>query len=260
MSMRDNLAEAVGGHAELQRLIEAGRHPTDETIEAIPEPMCLRCRGAGFLRRDVPATHEDFGRLVECPCGLVLGRRALKLWGRSMIPAEYADLTLDTHPNREIVAQAREWFEHGSDPWLLLDGQYGTGKTGIAVALVKLALDAGTSAVFRVVPDLLSEIRATYSPRQDPDAVVESDLLEALKTVDLLALDDLGAERMTGWVEEKLYEVLNHRHNERKRTIVTTNLEPGDLSEHVGERIFWRVKRMAQRIEVIGPNLRMAAR
>lgn len=228
-----------------------------EDIEDAPssweDPARPCCRGGGWVRRDVPVGDPAFGKLVECPCGLILGRRASRLWRDSMVPAEYADLTLDTYPDQAVAEAVRGWYHGSRRPWLLLIGGYGSGKTGLSIGVVKLALEDGVSAVFRVVPDLMSEIRATYGNEQETS---EIDLLAALKAVELLVLDDVGAERMSGWVEEKLFEVLNYRHNEHRRTILNTNLTPDELMGHVGERIFWRIKAMSDRVKVSG-NLRV---
>lgn len=225
--------------------------PGEATWEVADRPCC---HGGGYVRRDVPVGHPDFGTLVECPCGLVLGRRASRLWGRAMIPVEYENLTLESYPDQTIAQRVRGWYAGSRHPWLLLVGEFGSGKTALATGVVRLALDDSVSAVFRVVPDLLTEIRATYNAEASTS---EIDLLAALKAVELLVLDDIGAERMSGWVEEKLFEILNYRHNEHRRTVLTTNLPADALMRHVGERIFWRIKAMSERIAVSG-NLRLS--
>jgi DNA replication protein DnaC len=232
--------------------------PVDPGAAAEPwspdERRC--CRGSGFVRLDVPANHADFGRLIECPCGLILARRAARLWGQTQIPEDYAAWTLDTYPAADVADKVRAWYAGARKPWLLLHGEHGGGKTTLAVSLVKQAVADGISAVFRVTPDLMDEIRRTYDPSTQEAAGDGVDLLGALKGVQLLVLDDVGAERMTGWVEEKLFQLLNYRHNEHRRTVLTTNLAPDDLMDHVGERIFWRIKAMASQLTITG-NLRM---
>lgn len=247
------LRDAVGGQSEMERLLALGRSPIPPD-EDVVELVCPRCHGIGWLRYDVSPGVPEFGRIIECRCGIVVGRRAAALWGKSMIPAEYADLGFSTYPDQAIARDVRDWLHGGMYPWLLLIGDFGVGKTGLAIALIKQAITEGRSAVFRVTPELLSEIRATYGRGAGPS---ELDLVTALKGVDLLALDDLGAERMTDWVEEKLFEILNHRYNERRRTVITTNLGPDELTDHVGERIFWRIKGMGWRYEIVGRNLRI---
>jgi DNA replication protein DnaC len=258
MSVPESLAKLLGNIDQPSSVVaqiiasmddEPGHDPINWEMDATRD--C--CRGSGYTRRDVPPGAPAFGKLFECPCGLVLGRRAAKLWSGSMIPVEYADLTLETYPDQGTADMVRRWYAGSRRPWLLLDGEYGSGKTGLAIGVLKLALADSISSVFRVVPELMSEIRATYGTDRETS---EIDLLAALKAVQLLVLDDIGAERMTGWVEEKLFEILNYRHNEHRRTILTTNLGPDELMDHVGERIFWRIKAMSNRLCIEG-NLRM---
>ena len=71
-----------------------------------------------------------------------------------------------------------------------------------------------------------------------------SDLFERLATVDLLHLDDLGAEKRTEWVLEQLYAVVNERYERQRSLIVTTNVEPHDLEKQLGARVVSRLVEM----------------
>jgi DNA replication protein DnaC len=264
MSVPESLAKLLGNleqpPAVVAQIIASldTPEPVDYGAAGMPwspdERRC--CRGSGFVRHDVPSGHADFGKLAECPCGLVLARRAARLWGQTQIPEDYAGWTLDTYPSSEVADKVRAWYSGARKPWLLLHGEHGGGKTTLAVSLVKQAVEDGVSAVFRVTPDLMDEIRRTYDPSAQPSSSDGVDLLGALKGVQLLVLDDVGAERMSGWVEEKLFQLLNYRHNEHRRTVLTTNLAPDDLMDHVGERIFWRIKAMSSQLTIVG-NLRV---
>ena len=89
-------------------------------------------------------------------------------------------------------------------------GDVGTGKTTLAMLVSKAALEAGHSVAIYSVPRLLAEIRDTY----DADAGERSytDFFAQLVAVDLLHLDDLGAEKQTDWVLEQLYSLVNERY------------------------------------------------
>ncbi len=264
------------GHAEYQRLMSLGTPQSIEdgpltcprcgelgrtTCPLPPRPedlvalVCPRCKGAGWLRMNLEPGAADFGKILECPCGLVAARRAQIYQAASRIPEQYADLDLSTFPDRRIASDIFDWWHELPSPWLLLSGDLGTGKTGLTIGLVKRALSEGRSALFRPFVELLSDIKATFRSRDaaEPD---EADLLRALKSVELLALDDLGAERATGWAQERLFEILNHRYNERKRTILTTNLGPAEMQDHLGDRIVARIDGMAWIYTISGPNLR----
>jgi DNA replication protein DnaC len=247
------------GFLEARRLIEsegidvarARLHADDEPIDLV----CPRCQGVGWLRMDMEPGHADFGKILECQCGFVASRRG-SIWpAASRIPAEYAHLDLTTYPDQRIASDIADWWHEPQSPWLLLSGDLGVGKTGLAIALVKKALAAGKSAVFRPFVELLSDIRATYRTH-DGSTPDEADLLGACKGVDVLALDDIGAARVTGWAQERLFEILNHRYNERRRTILTTNLGPAEMEEYVGDRIYSRIEGMCWVYAIVGRNLR----
>lgn len=249
-SLAHSLQELLG-HAEFKRLIELGKQAPPPEIDLV----CPRCKGAGWLRMDVMPGHQDFGRIVECRCGIVAARRANVYQAASRIPEEYADLDLTTYPDQKISAELFDWWHELPTPWLILAGDIGVGKTGLAIGLVKKALSEGRPALFRPFVELLSDIRATYRST-DGTTPDEAALVGACKATDLLALDDIGAARVTGWAQERLFEILNHRYNERRRTIVTTNLGPDDLIEYLGDRIYSRINGMGWLYAIDGPNLR----
>jgi len=51
---------------------------------------------------------------------------------------------------------------------------------------------------------------------------------------EILVLDDLGAHRVTDWVEDTVTSIVTHRCNHRKATIVTTNLRDPEAGDHRG--------------------------
>ena len=286
---------ALALRASLARRAPAGN--------ASPQPDCW-CHGAGGRDpRYLPdplgveqAAHGDpdllrvFGTYCPCETGkrqngleddlraAVFAAqdelRAARLWGAAGVPPHYQDLTLETYPATPATAQAvalvREWLAT-DDRWLLLWGDYGTGKTGLAVAALRERVRAGcTAARFITVPDLLTRLRHSYDRPETARAAsgrqtTERELLDDLLEASLLVLDDLGAERATDWAVERLFGVLNRRHDWHRQTVLTTNLSPRQLAEHAGQRIVWRIVEMCRRgdeerarylVELRGPNLR----
>lgn len=262
--LRDHPQRALilEGFHEARRLVAAeGVDVARRRLLAPDEPVdlvCPRCKGVGWLRQDLLPGTPGFGTSVECSCGLVARRTAEVLFGQSRIPAEYADLGLETFPDRHLASKVLAWWQDRPTAWLMLAGDLGVGKTGLTIGVLKLALAAGRSVLFRSLVELLSDIRATYRTR-DATAPDEADMVAALKRVDVLALDDIGAERATGWAQERLFELINHRYNERRTTILTTNLGPGEMAEHLGDRVVSRIDGMAWILQIDGPNLRERA-
>ncbi len=143
---------------------------------------------------------------------------------------------LKGEPRKSLEAAYREALRWAREPqgWLVLMGGNGCGKTHLAAAIANERLDAGDRVAFANVPDLLDELRAAYAP----DAPRRYDqLFRALVEAPVLVLDDLGAQKSSPWAEEKLYQLLNHRHLSGAHTVVTTNKRIGDLEPRIASRL-----------------------
>lgn len=140
---------------------------------------------------------------------------------------------------------------------LLLAGTYGTGKSHLSYATAKKLIDNGYSALFLSVPKLLTKIKDTYNSNS---RFSENDLLEFVRTVDLLVLDDLGAEYTNikggadNWTWSKLFEVIDSRSG--KHTIYTTNLSSPELEAKVNERNFSRIMDNTEVVKMNGRDFR----
>lgn len=118
--------------------------------------------------------------------------------------------------------------------WLLLMGRYGSGKTHLAAAVGNRWLERGGQAYFTTSADLLDHLRGTFGPNS---AVGYDDLFQRMRNVSLLILDDFGAEAVTSWAREKLFQLLNHRYIHRLPTVFTTNEALADLDGRLHSRL-----------------------
>ena len=222
------------------RIVEPKRPPGYEPPLA-PAPNCPICNDAGYLRRDVPPSHPSFGKLFPCDCKVreQNERLASELRNLSNLDA-FPDHTFDQFDDSvagvEAAFQAAQDYAASPDGWLFLHGGVGTGKTHLAVAIANemIASRPNSRVLFAVVPDLLDHLRATFDPSKGVDY---DERFEQIRRADLLILDDLGTENTTPWAREKLFQIFNHRYNERSATVVTSNHDIYEIEDRVRSRL-----------------------
>jgi DNA replication protein DnaC len=211
------------------------------------DAVCPRCGGAGFLRRDLPLDHPDFGRTVPCDCVLEESPESrlkrlqrysslgplTRLTFANLNPRGRSPNPRDQKQFAALVADARAFAEEPAG-WLLVHGPSGAGKTHVAAAIANRCLELGRPALFVVVPDLLDHLRAAYNPTSE---IGYDTLFEQVRNAPVLILDDLGTHNATAWAEEKLFQVINHRYNARLPTVVTTNLAVERLDDRLRMRL-----------------------
>jgi DNA replication protein DnaC len=151
----------------------------------------------------------------------------------------------------EAALRASKEFVHYPEGWLVLTGVNGCGKTHLAVAIYKESVRMGKDAYFFFLPDLLDHFRFTFSP---DSRVTYSELFQRVRNVPMLILDDLGAQSSTPWAQEKLYQIIVHRHNARLPTVMTTTVDPDSLSGPVGSRL--KDSTLVQVIPITAPDYR----
>ena len=229
------------------RTSSAEREDLDVESPAEEEGVCPICKGARFLRRELPLGHPEFGQAVPCRCVELEGQelRLARLQRYSNL-GPLTRLTFDNLIRRGRSADPRdqarfqrcvedaETFARDPQGWLVLVGASGCGKTHIATAVANRCLELGTPALFVVVPDLLDHLRAAYKPDAD---VGYDELFEQVRGAPVLILDDLGTQSATPWAQEKLFQIINHRFNARLPTVVTTNVPLSKFDERLRTRL-----------------------
>lgn len=149
-------------------------------------------------------------------------------------------------------------------PWLVMHGEYGTGKTHLAMAIVNAAVRHGMNAQFTGWVEYLDRVRATY----DREAQERTETVERLfRDAYLLAIDDLDKTRPKEFAQERLYGILNYRYSERLPTVLTFNTSPTAidptapgrlaLADYITAPLMDRVLEMAWAIvDFDGPSFR----
>jgi DNA replication protein DnaC len=190
------------------------------------KPLCARCKGAGYLRANLPFGHPNFGKAIACECKEAerKEKRRQQLREMSNLDAfrQKTFSTFNTHhiPGVQEAYQAALDFETKPKGWLVLSGPNGCGKTHLAAAIANQALDNGAVVLFEATPDLLDHLRAAFAPAATE---VYDQLFSKMREAELLILDDLGAQQSSPWANEKLFQLLNYRYNLSMATVITGN-------------------------------------
>jgi len=219
------------------------------------------CDGSGWVLGP-----EDVAR--ECECRAKRLRRGRSRGVASVIPPRYRGVSFDRPPVsdmardfearsavgevRRFVDQLDERLDEGRGLWLF--GDTGTGKTTLAMLVSKAALEAGHSVAIYSLPKLLARIRRTYDSEPGGDSYLA--FFERLTSVDLLHIDDLGAEKRSDWVLEQLYALINERYEAQRSVLVTTNLPHEKLEDQIGSRTVSRLNQMCDELLLAGMDRR----
>ncbi len=219
-----------------------------ERLDAEPNAeVCPICGGQGWVRRDVPVGDADFGRAFPCVCQEQAGadQRLARLQRFSNLGV-LGNVSLEDlnalGPGSGAEAQARyhaaleaaRRFVDDQAGVLLLVGGNGVGKTHLAAAAANRLMEKGRPVFFAFVPDLLDQLRGSYSP--DSELSYE-EMFDQVKNVPVLVLDDLGAHSGAPWAEEKLFQIVNHRYVTGLPTIVTSSVQIDRLDGRLQSRL-----------------------
>ena len=253
-----------------------------------PSDICPLCEGTGWKTVSRGSGRGTTERLVaRCDCQL--RARAQSLLTAARIPRRYEHCELtnyDTdfpgaHPSLAEAHFVASNFAQKCDPrgdkGLLIIGKIGTGKTHLAVGVVKeLVLNRGISCLFYDYRELLKEIQNSYNTTVQ---TTELDVLRPVFESDVLVLDELGAVKPTEWVWDTVSLILNTRYNDNRTTIITTNFDDQPaggavvsisparaanrsetLGDRIGERMRSRLHEMCRIIALDGTDFRQKFR
>ena len=218
------------------------------------------CDGSGWILRE-----DDLAE--PCDCRERMIGRALSQNVGTGIPKRFRGVSFDRRPIvdldpmvlrivRTYVERIEKNLDEGGGLWFA--GDVGTGKTSLAMLVSDAAERRGRSVAIYPMTRLLAEIKETYDREGRPGRSY-MDLFRRLASVDLLQLDDLGAEKRTEWVLEQLYSIVNERWQDQRAIVVTTNTtDMAALREELGTRTVSRLTEICgEPIPIMGPDLRI---
>lgn len=156
---------------------------------------------------------------------------------------------------RRYVEKRAEMLEKNYG--LLLYGDNGGGKTFWASCIANAMIDKGVSALIATIPSLVSVMQADFEHDKQY-------ILDLVSNVSFLVLDDIGFERRTPYMEEKMFEIIDARYRAKRPLIVTTNLTLEEIKNPpnmADKRIFNRIVEMCCvpiKVEANGRRLNIA--
>ncbi len=215
--------------------------------ESDSDSFCPTCKGAGFVHPSLASGEVDFSRVVPCRCTVKekdKERQARlekysnlgllkRLTFDNLIPQGRSGYTINQEQFSKAYDAAKD-FANNPRGWLVFIGPSSCGKTHLAAAIASERIDRGHPALFKTVPDLLDDLRATFSPDRD---IPYSQSFESVRNAPLLILDDLGTQSSTPWAKEKLDQLLNHRFSQELPTVITTYIPLSDLDDRIRSRL-----------------------
>lgn len=205
------------------------------------EKECPICKGGRMIHPLQPDGRPDFSRVVPCECIRVKleAERQKVLLKKCELPRKALSWTFETF---ELFPGLEEAYEaatdiaerRGDNRWLLLMGGTDRGKSHLLTAICHRWLQAGIPARYAYVPLLFDELRRGFRGEGDNSYDARFDFC---LNVPLLALDDLGVENQTPWVQERLDTVIDYRLMHELHLVVTTNLPMEDLPFRIRSRL-----------------------
>ncbi len=207
----------------------------------IAEAVCEKCHGSGWI------IHERDGISAAEKCSCAAAARTENNKAASQIPPLYQNASFENFllPRDNPVAQSAmakvmvdvraytRQFPATDKPGLLFIGDPGVGKTHLAAAVLRALLARGFEGIFFDYQNLLEKIKSSYNELSGSS---DREAYRSTLDADILLLDDLGAHRVTDWVEDTVTSIITWRCNHRKPTIITTNLADADAGITIVER------------------------
>jgi DNA replication protein DnaC len=199
------------------------------------QPDCKLCGGTGWLVEQ----RDGISSANRCSC--VVENQGRELEARAEIPANYRDASFDNfylpHDNPityrqfsaamlTVKAYANNFPLLKDKLGLLLVGSQGVGKTHLAIAALRQLIGRGHQGIFFDYQNLLERIRSGFDERM---GTAHRETYQNALDAEVLLLDDLGAHRVTDWVEDTITSLITHRCNYRKPFLATTNFPDPDL-------------------------------
>ena len=223
------------------------------------KPACALCGDSGYRGGAVCRCLKQYyaqEQQKELSRMLDLGNQSFDTFSLDWYPDRYdSNIGCSPREHMEIIYDACAGYAHqfGRKPAnLLLFGAPGLGKTFLSAAIAREVSGEGYSVVYDTAAHIFERFETQKFGREEG---AESDV-ERILSCDLLILDDLGTEMTTAFVQSALYQIINTRLMEKKSTILSTNLMPGEIARRYSAQIASRIEGEYQLLPFFGEDIR----
>jgi len=165
---------------------------------------------------------------------------------------------------QEIESDHKQIFKDLQEKSIFLTGGSGTGKTVFACSLAKKYIRKGYDIKFISFPAFIMELQSSFKkdkPKHGLCCDTSQNSFEIAEEVakfqGILIIDDLGAEKLTEFVRQIIYFIINEREQKCLTTIITSNFSLSELDEHIDSRVSSRISGMCKVIKLTGKDRRL---
>jgi len=199
---------------------------------------CAQCMEARQQAEDEERRRRDEAERAQA--------RLRRLFDRAAIPPRFEDRSLDNYiaelpGQQKALAAAKQYaatFDESEGVSLIFCGGVGSGKTHLAAGIAKELMNRYRSALFMSVMGAVRSVKDTWRNSE----VSEGEALQNLIDPDLLILDEVGVQFGSDTEKLILFEIINGRYENRRSTIIISNLAIENLTEYLGERVVDRLR------------------
>lgn len=242
--------------AERNWILEAGEFEDGYLDDT---PVCTRCGGTGYDGSQMCSCLRELCRQEqkkELTSLLGSGRESFDTFRLDVYSDAY-DPKLGTSPrelmrsNLNICKKYAAGFSAASGS-LLFSGATGLGKTFLSACIARQIADRGFSVMYETAIRLFGDFETEKFGAQGGDGSLTRKYFDC----DLLIIDDLGTELTTEFVRSAFYQIVNTRLMTNKKTIISTNLSPAELSRRYGANILSRIEGAYRILPFFGDDIR----
>ncbi len=253
--------ENLALQAERDELLQSVGLPTD-ALDL--KPFCPLCGDKGWHGSQMCQCLQDLcakEQLAELSKLLDLGSQTFETFRLDYYP-DVPDAGGGKSPREHMAMvfnlcrQYAEYFGSFSVDNLYLYGAPGLGKTFLSACIARVVSEKGFSVVYDTATNVFSAFEARKFSRSQEDLQDARDETHRYLFCDLLILDDLGTELVTPFIQEALYTLINSRMTSHRRTVISSNLTPAELSGRYTPQIVSRINGTFQAVAFRGTDIR----